>query len=327
MKISLVGSYNLADGYLGAANALKRKGVEVDFIPAHKYFSEFPKDHVSKIIEDLKSQDPDVVLWWRAETLEENELFRIKSQIEKPFAMYSWDDPNQFEARIRNVREKIKHFDYCFTCCEGSVFEYQNYGCKNSFYCLPGFDPEVHYPEEDEKYKCDISLVCTNLYHGNQITGYPHISRKMLMQSIVSNFPDLDVRIYGFEGLKEHFPEHYKGWIPFNDSRKVFHNSKINISTHIRPDGYKYLNERVMQILGSKGLLVVDMVNGIDQIIRNENECVILDKISPNEIKNKIIDILENEEKYNKIRENGYNYAKKNLTWDNWAENILRYLK
>ena len=53
MRFCLVGSYNLADGYLGAAKSLIKKGHHIDFVPAHKYKSEFPDTHTSKIIEDI----------------------------------------------------------------------------------------------------------------------------------------------------------------------------------------------------------------------------------------------------------------------------------
>jgi len=323
MKISLVGSYNLADGYFGAAKALRGKGVEVDFVPAHFYFSESSDQHVDKIIEDLKRQNSDVVLWWRSETLSEPEFYRIKKSINKKFILYSWDDPHQFESIHKNIKNKIKYFDICFTCCESSINDYLNYGCEKAVYCPPGFDPEVHYPDEDDNYKCDISLVCTNLYHGNSITQYHHLSRKVIMELLISQFPDLDIRIYGSDSLKQFFPDHYKGWVPFNESRKVFYNSKINISTHIRPDGYKYINERVTQILGSKGLLFVDDVNGINEMIGDGKECVVMDLKSVDSVKSQIEDIIMNSDKYDAVRISGNKLALEKYTWKNWAKIIL----
>jgi len=326
MKITLVGSYNLADGYLGAANALKRNGVQVDFIPAHYYFSEFPKTQVSMILNDLKKQDPDIVLWWRSETLSEANLSYIKDNFKKPFILYSWDDPNQFEDKINNIKNKSKIFDTVFTCCEGSINDYLDSGFGRAIYCPPGFDPSVHYFEESEEYICDISLVCTNLYHGASITRHHHLSRKILMDTIIGNFPNLDIRIYGTKELGNHYPNNYKGWINFNESRKVFSNSKINICTHIRPDGYKYINERVAQILGSGGLLMVDDVNGIKKVL-GENKCVIFDLSSVESLKGQIIEILNNKEKYDVVRRNGKDFALRSLSWDSWAKIIIENLK
>lgn len=322
MKFSLVGSYNLADGYLGAANALKNINHEVEFIPAHLYKSEYPADHVQKIINDLKNQKPDVILWWRAETLNPIELKKIRKEISGKFIMFSWDDPHQWE-RNTGLKLKCKMLDVAFSCCQGSLEDYEMNGCPKAVYCLPGFDPEVHFPEEDDNYKCDISIVCTNLYHGNLITNYPHLSRLDLLNKLISVFPEKDIRIYGSENFKEIFGDRYCGWVRFEESRKVFYNSKINLSTHIRPDGYKYINERVCQILGSKGLLLMDLVNGIVEVFDVGKECLILNTSSDDCLRNQIDDILENTEDYNPIRENGYKKAIKEITWECWAKKIV----
>jgi spore maturation protein CgeB len=121
----------------------------------------------------------------------------------------------------------------------------------------------------------------------------------------------------------ENYPVHYRGWIPFNESRKVFSNSKINLSTHVAPDGYKYLNERVTQILGSGGLLLVDKVNGIEEIFKNE-ECVIIDE---NNYVNQIKHILFNYSEYEKMRIRGLEKAKKDLSWNSWAQTIVEGIK
>jgi len=323
-KISLVGSFNLAHGYLGAAEALRRLGHEVHFVPAAKYFSESKTASIfiDSIINDLKKQDPDIVLWWRAEHLNAEQLASVKNSIPGKHILYSWDDPFQFEAH-REMPGKCKILDVAFTCCMSSVDDYKKYGC-DAYYCLPGFDPEVHYPEESEEHKCDISIVCTNLYEDGRLTKYTHMSRKSLLDLILKHFPDVDLRIYGPESFKGIYPNHYKGWIPFEESRKVFYNSKINLDTHIRPDGYLYLNERVGQIMGSGGLLFVDPVNGIEEIFERGKECIIIDLNSEDDFKNQINDILNNKERYDEIRENGYKIAMERFTWDSWAKTIVK---
>ena len=326
MKLSLVGSFNLADGYLGAAKALERKGWEVFFVPAHLYRNDYGADHADKIIEDLKEQNPDVVLWWRAETLTPQQLAQAREELSTAkFILYSWDDPYQWEVH-KEMAEKCKSLDIAFTCCMRSVAEYEAEGCK-SVYCPPGFDPEVHYPEEDDEYKCDISIVCTNLYHGTLLTRFPHLSRKFLLDEIIRRIPDVDLRIYGSENFKDIYPKNYCGWASFNESRKVFHNSKINLCTHIRPDGYLYINERVTQVLGSGGLLMVDYVNGIEQVLWDndiEKKSAII--IDPMRFANQIKDVLDNYEDFEEMKKNGYEKAMDCLTWDNWAEIILEQL-
>ncbi len=327
MKFSLIGSFNLADGYLGAAKALRNLGHTVDFIPAHLYRNEIGADnHHEKIIADLLEQKPDVALWWRAETLTSLQLSIIKNQCkEMKHALYSWDDPYQWEMH-REMPQKCPSFDVSFTCCEGSVALYDKYGSKG-VYCLPGFDPEIHYFDEDDKYKCDVSLVCTNLYEDGMWTKYPHFSRKDIVDSISEYLPDIDFRLYGSGDFEQMYPKYYRGWIGFNDSRKVFSNSKISISTHIRPDGYKYINERVCQILGCEGLLLVDYVYGLEQIFEFNKECVVFDynfkKLNKELFANEIKKILDNYDEYLDVRKNGKKKAMNDLTWESWAKKII----
>jgi spore maturation protein CgeB len=320
--ISLVGSFNLADGYLGAAKALERKGHTVRFIPAAKYHHENDKTQAVQLIKnDLLEQSPDVVLWWRAEHLSAESLAEIKkAYFGGKFILYSWDDPLQWELH-KEMRQKCQFLDVAFSCCMDTVQKYKSSGC-DAYYCPPGFDPEIHYPEESEEHVCDISIVCTSLYHGNEITRMPHASRKIILDNIIKSLPGIDLKIYGLEGLEHFYPKHYAGWIPFDESRKVFHNSKISISTHIRPDGYLYINERVTQILGSKGLLLVDKVRGIEEVLEQTEEQPKAVVMKHDEYVDQIKHILSNYDDYKEIKERGYEKAMRSFTWDNWANTV-----
>lgn len=326
MKICLVGSFNLAHGYLGAARALEERGVDVNFIPAAFYKSEHPKNHVSLLLDELKKDDSDFILWWRAETLKEDELLYLKEKVNKKFIMYSWDDPFQWEVH-KEMSGKCKALDIAFSCCMDSVSLYEKNGCK-AVYCPPGYDPSVHKPSYDKKYESDISLVCTNLYHGRDLTKYPHLSRKTLCDWITEDSSlKSKFKIYGPEYFNIFYPDNYCGWIDFESSCKVFSSSKINICTHIRPDGNMYINERVCQILGSGGLLLVDSVNGIEKVLNPEKDCLLINGQNKDLFLNQIKDILNNYEKYEQVRENGLKKAEADLTWGNWAQIIINNLE
>lgn len=328
MKFCLVGSFNLADGYLGAAKALRKAGHEVDFVPAHFYKSENPANHVNLVIQEINKTKSDVVIWWRAETLTGEEFERARKEIAGKFILYSWDDPYQWEAH-KEMPIKCNFLDMAFTCCEGSIRDYETFGCP-AIYCPPGFDPEIHYPEEDDNFKCDVSFVCTNLYLKNSLTKFPHFSRKDIIDAILK-VPGIDFRLYGLESLKSFYPNNYRGWISFNESRKVFYNSKINLSTHIRPDGYKYINERVCQILGSGGFLLVDYVSGLDNVLKINEECLAFDYsnkiVNQNDFMGRISHIIKNYSDFEYIRENGRKKALEKLTWDSWADIIISGVK
>ena len=319
MKISLVGACSLADGYLGAAKALERCGHTVAFIPAMAYQMSKGSNHYAHIIGDLEVQKPDIVLFWRAETLDASQLQKIKRAIRKPFAFYSWDDPYQWEKR-ESLRDKCPYINFAFSCCADSVKTYTRYGSQKAFFLPPGFDPSVHYPEHDENFSCDISIVCTNFYDDPNVTPYPHINRRKFIEEIIAKAPDIKTHIYGPENFAAIFSLHYKGWMSFDQSRKVFSNSKINICTHIRPDGNMYINERVTQILGSGGLLYVDKTRNMDKLL-TDKECVLIDK---NNFVQQVQDILNNYEQYQEIKSKGYEKAMKTFTWDVWADKFLR---
>jgi spore maturation protein CgeB len=323
MKISLVGSYNLADGYLGAANALRNRGAIVDFIPAHFYFSEFGDKDVSKIIEDLREQSPDVVLWWRSETLNYNDMQTICEKYKAKHVLFSWDDPHSWENRHNYIADKCEFFDTVFSCCESSLKDYIRNGAKEAFYLPPGFDPEVHYPEFSEEHQCDISVVCTN-YYDSSVSYFDHLNRREMLEYLIARFPQLKIDLYGSGHFQTDFPDNYRGWLPFTESRKVFHNSKINISTHIRPDGDRYINERSMQIIGSGGLLLVDNVKGIENILVPDSECVVFDFRSLDDLGKEVEQIFADQAWADLVRVNGRKRALADYSWDSWAKTVLQ---
>ncbi len=325
-KIALIGAFNLEEGYLGATQALRKLGHEVVFVPAMKYKSENPNNHVQLIIDHLNSENPDICLWWRAETLNGLEFHKIRKKVTGKFIMYSWDDPLQWELH-KEMPYKCRFLDAAFSCCQDSVEMYKEYGVPVSEWLLPGFDPEVHYPEEDESYKCDVSMVCTNLYDGKKITKHDHFSRKELIDKILEKFPDIDFRIYGSKEFEDIYPKNYFGWVHFTESRKVFYNSKISLCTHIRRDGNKYINERVCQILGSGGSLLVDNVKGIENVLYPQTfmsfnsieKCLESIEDILNYCKT---DLKEMMHPYAGLSKKGYDFAMKKLTWDCWAKTI-----
>lgn len=323
-KISFVGAVSLEDGYLGAFKALERLGYQCFFIPAMLYKLQNKRTHIKKIIKEINVHQSDLVLWWRAETLNNKELKKIKNRTNMTFALYSWDDPYQWEMH-KDMPQKCKTIDIAFSCCMDSVKMYLDNGCKNAVYCPPGFDQTTHYPEYDESYQCDISLVCTNLYDNINDTSF-HMNRKKLMLKLIENFPNLKIHIYGPEDFKDIFGANYKGWIKFNESHKVFSNSKINICTHIKPFGSMYINERVCQILGSGGLLFLDHVKDIDKVLNTAEDCVIM-SWDLDQVVNQIKEILENYSNYEQKKLNGLKKALNQLTWNNWAEIVEKNIK
>jgi hypothetical protein len=333
MNITIIGYHHLSDGFLGVANAFKNIGYTVSFFPLLSYHNdnlsqELIVDELTKLANGeefnyrystvASGNKSNVILWWYF-NIDESFIRETKSGTDSIHIFYSWDDPYRLENE--DLNPKYKHLDICFTCCAKSTKYYTMSGCPNAYYLAPGFDPNIHKPstEEVEKYSCDVSIVCTNLY---DFDDENHINRKKFLNKIVED-GSIKLYIYGPEYLKELYPDQYRGFISFKDSHKVFSHSKINLNTHIRKNGNMYINERTNQILGSKGLLYIDGINGLEHILDIREECVVINENDP--IK-QIRHILDNYELYEKVKKNGYQKAIKHNTWDVFASNINQIL-
>lgn len=224
----------------------------------------------------------------------------------------------------RNIN-LYKFFDKIFTC---NPIEVQFFKDKfNILHLNPGFDPEISKFIKNEKYECDISIVCTNLYCDKIFTPeVQRIKRKKLVDDLYEIRDKLKFRIYGPNNayglnLYQNYPDCYVGPISYENCPLVFSNSKINLNIHMNSylnnGEEEYFCERIPQILGCQGLLFCEtefktLIPQIDYILADPDNYI-----------NQIIDIIQNNEKYNQIRKNGYEKAIKNLTWDNWAKKII----
>lgn len=326
MRLIIIGYYYLIEGFLGGATALKKIGFDVDFFPWLFYKNtkkELLKEHLISFIngEDKQYENviinnnfkkADVLLWWNTEI--QLDLIEEVGKCNVMNILYSWYDPISYFVKNEN-REIIKQFDIIYSSCLDSVNYYKENGCK-SFHIYTGFDENIHHYVGNDEYKCDISFVIHNLY--NYETPYNKINREELINKLI-NETDYNIKIYGQECLGKLFPNNYVKNLNFNETKNVFSNSKININTHITMDGHKYLNERTFQILGCKGLLLIDNIKGIDSIFNNE--CIVIDE---DNIIEQINEIIANYDKYTKIKENGFNKVVKMFKWDNWASQIKK---
>ena len=109
----------------------------------------------------------------------------------------------------------------------------------------------------------------------------------------------------------------------------LFSNSKINLSIH--PIIYElnnndskeeYFSERVPQILGSKGLLMTNS-NLSNKLVKGEDYIHIDKNIDYLE---KIMEIINNNDKFNIVRESGHKKALLYYQWNNWAETLNKVI-
>ena len=196
---------------------------------------------------------------------------------------------------------------------------YENNGTKLAVWLIPGFSPLSHYKKEPiDKFKCDVSIVATQLYDINKFPDQI-ITRKKMIDDIIED-GTIDFKLYGPKKFELLYPKHYSGYIRYEETGDVFNSSCINISTHIITNRKGYINERCVLITGSGGLLFVDDVKGIEDVFVPDNECVIIKKDG---YINQIKDLLKDKKRCEEIKENGQLKSLNNYTWSHWAKKIV----
>lgn len=325
VNICITSYYGLREALLYASDELQKFGHNVLDFPLYKYYADSHDkrdDYLELLVEFIKTNNIHVVYWWYV-NIPSNDLKIIKDKTNTKFMFFNWDEP--YNWLLCDLPNKAYYFDCVFITCKETRQRYIDHGTKKAVYCLPGFNPLVHHliktpnSEEESKYMCDISFSCTDLYADEHKYPNQYINRKYLIDTIYNNQSvyNYSFHIYGPEHLKELYPLSYKGFINYNDSGKLFNYSKINLCSHVLSNKEGYINERVILIGGSGGLLLVDNVKGIEKIFDINSECIILDKT--NFIK-QIINILFEYDKYIDHKLNLNKKCMTNYTYQHFAE-------
>ena len=328
MKLIIVGWYNLIYPIITAKENFEILGYDVYFLPLLYFCQKYNGDDLyNSLHQFIKNIDPSIILWWNWECPSDI-LIKIKENTCGILhCLFNWDHPYCLSHWDYNFNRKIASkniWDICFVTSKSEHEKYINSGSQEVYYLRMFADDEVHYPEKDDNYVCDISLVCTSLYDNKEFYPNTLVSRREIITNLIKE--NLDVKIYGPVELKKDFPNNYVDFVHFLDNHKVFYNSKINLCTHVA-NGYKYFNERVGTILSSGGLLFVDNVEGNDEILQDNVNCV---KINDNYVE-QVKSILENYDKYDTVKKNGIITAKNKfcpIFWTKFIDSkIKNYLK
>ena len=337
VNLLIVGYCNLDDGFLYASNALKKLNYDIFFFAYHNHIMNRNNNVDMLLIKFIRTNNIDIILWWY-NNIKFNTINIIKNTFKVKNIFFNWDpflyDYNKYNALNwkPTIDERLKYYplmDKVFSC-----FEKEITFCKdicNISYNPPGFDPTISKYEYDKDYECDISIVCTNLY--DNLSQFPDEATNITRYSIVYKLYELrnklKFHIYGLEKFKNLFPECYKGFISYKNCNKVFSNSKINLSIHplvnelnSYTSSEEYFSERVPQILGCKGLLMTN--SNLTSFLTKDEDYIYID--NEQNIIDKLFYIINNNNSYNSIRENGYKKALNHYKWDNWALNINNYL-
>jgi hypothetical protein len=327
-NIILVTYYGIYEQFIYVESIFQKLGYVVHDFPCNKTINEKGSDGcvdaMCQMIDDYK---PDFVLWWIL-NIEPNNLHKIvMSNMTVKHLYFNWDEP--YNWTHCNLASKARYLDIAYITCSETVEKFIGSGAKHAYCLYTGYHPELHRPYwldgSEIEYKYDVSFICTNLYSDKNAYPDPIVDRKRLIDTIYQNqkLYGYTLAIFGSENFKELYPDSYKGFVKYNDTVDIFNSSKINLCTHVVGNKKGYLNERVFMIMGSGGLLMVDPVPGVDDILVNGENCMMMNQ---NRIVRQIKSILSNYQYYHRIKQNGYTTAKK-YTWDDWGMRIEEKIK
>jgi hypothetical protein len=304
--------------------ALKKLNWVIETYPLFRYAAD-PHDRVTDYMHRLMQVtlefNPDMIVFICLE-ITTAELQRYRQQNpHRYFVLYSSHDPHSWFVPELDLKHKAASFDLVLTSCRQSIDWYQQAGTKTTVFTTFGGQPKSRCTQV---ITCDVSLCIMNLYEHlhdqlisrrhflDQITQHPHWSGSQ---------PKYKFRLYGPAHFKNLYPDHYGGYVRVSELTRVFQTSQINLSLHTFGTYYGYVNTRSIQILAAGGLLVVDPVPGIADILQPDEECILLDITNPIEQLEKL---LTHSDRLTTIARAGHLRVSRNYTWDHWVQQIWR---
>lgn len=326
INICIVMYYELKEALFEAKKSLEQYDCIISGFPMYKFVHDkYDKreDYVEIFIDFINSNKIDVVLWWFI-NIDSDKFKYIKEVTGVKYIFFNWDEPFNWEPC--DIKNKAPYIDCAFVTCKESLTNYTENGCKLAYNLPPAFSCDVNFPinkfnsHDYSKYYCDVNFCCTNLYDGPE---YKHqfMSRKKLIDDIYNNqfIYGYIFHIYGPENFRQLYPESYRGFISYDKLNFLFNYSKINLCTHVISHMDGYINERVILVGGSGGLLMVDNVKGIDKYFEPNQEIILIDK---NNYIHQICDIINNYQKYIPIKKKFHETCKKKYNYNEWAKFI-----
>jgi hypothetical protein len=326
-KILIVSFYELKDYLLYIKELFEKYNFIIKYYPLFQYaydMNDKLDDYKEHMNEFIHRENPDIILWWFIDVPVDVFKYIKQNNKNKLFIMYNSDDPLNL---TKELFDKAKIFDIIITPCNETIELYKLYSnVKTVIFGPMGFDPSLfnnknNNPNKNE-FDCDISILTYNLFLDKTYYPSQEVYKKDLIDSIVeiSNDTGYKFNLYGTPILKEIYPLNYRGEVPYFKLNFLFNSSKINIITSPSKDTSLYINEYVMPIISSGGLLMHDETKDIEKVLICGTNCVLFNKDNYLE---KIVDILSNYDEYHSIKNNGIILSEQ-FSWDAWVENLVK---
>ena len=317
MKIVIVAWGEVGNNIVTAAKEeFQKQGIETSIIGILKC-----KDHPKPFDifrKRIVKESPDVILWWFWAC--DFDFIKIArgATPDSLQVMFNWDDPHCWTYKLNKMKDRLQYFDMTLVCSSEKLEEYRKIVPESHLY-FPPFSPKYHYHDYDEKFSCDVSFICTNLYGDKDMFPDQFVDRRSLLQAFEKS--SLNFHLYGPESIKAAAPTSYQGPVDFAINRKVFSSSKINLCTHVIT-AQNYLNERVVTCLASKGLLLTDPTPGLGGFLQDGEHVVTMKSNDPEAIVKQAEDIIACIGEYEKIRERGKEVIQRQHLCE-WTKGIL----
>ncbi|KKN96889.1 hypothetical protein LCGC14_0165330 [marine sediment metagenome] len=268
MKILTIGGNRVAQSLKSAVHGLELFGDEVEScLPRRVFQNTHDHDQVFDLVRDSKPSCYDAVLFWNPKReMPLNIVQWVTTQV--PTVYWTVDDPNYEEAGSP-VRRACSA---TLTCCQDSVDRYEKEGqpaalayppvnVKAGAYDLMTYDPA---------WACDVSFMAGNAYRMSEFpkmyADRPTIADRLIREGFdFMAFGHWDQKSGGWGRKGIAFDKaHYGGFVHPDSNTLFYRTCAINLNSHVRPDGLRYYNERLIHCLGSGGFMLCDKVNGIE---------------------------------------------------------------